>query len=305
MGRILALLAVLALAGGCSVLTDFSPPDRDGDLPPGDDGGRDDGDEAGLSCHTGGNPCPAGSIYVACGSVVLGSDALEGDSDEEPEHVVEVSAYCIDTTEVTNRDYATCVADGACTTPHGPSSATRSSYYTDAAYAGYPVLWVDWSQADVYCRWVGKRLPTEAEWEKAARGGCEAVAPMGCGTEDERVYPWGDDAPTCERANSVGCVGDTDPVGAHPTGASVYGVEDMAGNAQEWVADWYSATIYDACRMGGCIDPSGPPTGSERVFRGGAWESVAAYLRNANRFRQVPGYADEHLGFRCVAPVRE
>jgi formylglycine-generating enzyme required for sulfatase activity len=298
---ILAACFLLALSS-CNLIVDFTLPVEDGGIDRFDDYTVGDGAETSVYCHSGSDPCPAGTNYVPCGTVIIGSDSLEGDPDEEPEHVVSVSAYCIDTTEVSNRDYADCVADGVCTAPYYPGSRTRPSYYT--AYAGYPVLSVDWNQADACCRWMGKRLPTEAEWEKAARGGCEVAAPPGCGPEDERVYPWGDWEPTCALANLVGCVGDTDRVGAHPTGASPYGVLDLSDNVHEWVGDWYAGTSYDACRTGGCIDPSGPATGSERVFRGGSWESVAAYVRNANRFRQVPGFSSDNLGFRCAGPIR-
>ncbi|MBI5499825.1 MAG: formylglycine-generating enzyme family protein [Deltaproteobacteria bacterium] len=305
----MARVAVVSVGIGlgfaaCSVLTDFSPIDG-GEEGGTDEGGVEDvGGEGGMWCHEGPDPCPAGTSYVPCGPVLLGSDTGEGDGDEEPEHVVDVSAYCMDTDEVTNGGFAECVAAGGCTAPHADGSATRASYYSHPSYAAYPVIAVDRDQAEAYCRWVGKRLPTEAEWEKAARGGCEIAAPSGCGSEDERTYPWGEDEPTCTLANFAGCAGDTDRGGARPAGASPYGVRDLAGNVQEWVADWYAATIYTACGAGGCVDPGGPPTGTERVFRGGAWESAVAYLRNANRFRQVPGYSDEHLGFRCVAPVR-
>jgi eukaryotic-like serine/threonine-protein kinase len=301
-----ALVWVLLLAvAGCSALTDFSPLDsgvlEDRYRP--DDGGTDDAREAGLTCHTGPDTCPSGMVYVPCGQVVIGSDSGEGDEDEMPKHVVSISALCIDLREVTNRDYGDCVSASECEPPRAVASHTRPSYYGNATYDGYPVLSVDWDQARIYCAWRGKRLPTEAEWEKAARGGCETTSPSGCGTEDEKIYPWGDATPTCDLANSVGCVTDTEPVGARPAGASVYGAQDMAGNVQEWVSDWYASNYYSVCAAGDCIDPPGPATGSEKVFRGGAWESTETYLRNANRFRQVPGYADEHLGFRCAAPL--
>ena len=303
--RVAVLLGVLALGlSACSALTDFSPFGADAEDRVGADDGLADGTgDGGPFCHSGANPCPAGTVYVPCGPVLLGSDSGEGDGDEEPEHVVGVSAYCIDATEVSNGAYAECVADGTCTAPIEDGSATRPAYYSDASYSAYPVIWVDRDQAEAYCRWVGKRLPTEAEWEKAARGGCELAAPAGCGLEDERTYPWGEDAPACGLANLPAARGHG-PRRARPAGASPYGAQDMAGNVQEWVADWYAATIYEACRAGDCVDPSGAPTGSERVFRGGSWESAVPYLRAANRFRQVPGYSDEHLGFRCVAPIR-
>jgi serine/threonine-protein kinase len=306
-----AALALAGLAvGACSALTDFSPIDRpDGWVPPDttprEDAGGDEGTvEAGLFCHSGPSPCPAGTVLVPCGPVVLGSDPGEGDTDEEPEHHVEVSAFCIDAAEVTNANYAACVAAGACTPPGAVNSATRASYYGNSTYDGFAMVNVTWAQSDAYCLWVGKRLPTEAEWEKAARGGCEVQAPTGCGPEDELTYPWGDDVPTCDHANFVGCVADVDRVQARPLGASPYGAQDLTGNVQEWVSDWYNGTAYDVCRAGTCLDPTGPTLGSEKVFRGGHWESVPGYLRAANRFRQSAGFFDPHTGFRCVAPIR-
>jgi formylglycine-generating enzyme required for sulfatase activity len=265
-----------------------------------DDLGRDDGPTDDSSTPT---ECPSRMVRVPAGPVVLGSDPGEGDSDEEPEHVVTLSEFCIDTFEVTNRDYFQCVAGGECTLPYSGSSRTRAAYFGNTTYDGFPVINVDWAQAASYCAWVGKRLPTEAEWEKAARGGCEVAAPESCGAEDERTYPWGDVAPDCTFANFVACVGDTIAVDDPPAGASPYGIMNMAGNISEWVADWYAGTYYDVCADGTCLDPQGPPTGSERVFRGGAWDSAAPYLRNANRFRQVDGYSNDNLGFRCAASL--
>gem|GEM_PF-1866922 len=299
------LAAGLTLAS-CSALTDFSPIERDAAMPPDtappDDAGA--ADEAGMFCHDGSNPCPPGTVLVPCGPVVLGSDPGEGDTDEEPEHTVDVSAFCIDVAEVTNAAYKACVDRGDCEPPAATGSATRSSYYGNPTYDSFAMVNVTWFQADNYCRKSGKRLPTEAEWEKAARGGCEVHAPTTCGPEDELVYPWGSDEPSCEQANFVGCVGDVDRVQSRPAGASPYGVQDMTGNVQEWVSDWYLASAYETCMAGGCIDPVGPAMGSDKVLRGGHWESVAAYLRVANRFRQPPGFYAWHTGFRCVAPIR-
>ncbi|NPV57353.1 MAG: SUMF1/EgtB/PvdO family nonheme iron enzyme [Anaerolineae bacterium] len=226
-------------------------------------------------------------VFVPAGNFTMGSTA--GDLDEQPVHTVYLDGFWIDQTEVTNGMYALCEVDGDCSIPLNQKSSTREIYYGNSDYLDYPVIYVDWRQADTYCRWAGGQLPSEAQWEKAARG------------EDGRLYPWGNQPPDGSRANFSPVLtntGDTKPVGSYPAGASPYGALDMAGNVSEWVADLYDESYYSS--LEDWNNPPGPVTGLYRVFRGGAWTNYDAILRSASRYFDPITFAAYYHGFRCA-----
>jgi formylglycine-generating enzyme required for sulfatase activity len=215
-------------------------------------------------------------------------------TNEHPVHSVKLSTFYMDQFEVTNAQYGLCVQAGDCDLPSNLGSATRSDYYTNPAYADYPVIYVSWQAAQDYCRWHGGRLPTEAEWEGAARGRLE-----------RKLFPWGDDLPVCQEEaingaqfQSSGCeTVDTAAAGSYaPNG---FRLHDMAGNVMEWTADYYN-DFYYAALLPDPLNPPGPLTGSERVVRGGAWNSLAYQLRVAYRASANPDQGADNLGFRCV-----
>jgi len=229
---------------------------------------------------------PAGSFQMGCDS---NNSAEFCNSNEQPLHTVTLDAYAIDAHEVTNVRYQACVNAGRCSPPSESNSYTHDFYYGNPDYADYPVIKVDWNQAAAFCTWASKRLPTEAEWEKAARG------------TDGRIYPWGDVADQT-LANYGAGDWDTTTVGSYPSGASPYGAMDMAGNVFEWVSDWWEKDYYS---VSPAINPTGPTTGVTRVARGGSWHNFSDNVRSAVRGYGSPGDWYDGYGFRCADSPNE
>jgi formylglycine-generating enzyme required for sulfatase activity len=233
-------------------------------------------------------------VEIPAGSFTMGADpevgmkiceisrngcALEDFEDESPIHEVILNEYWIYQTEVINDQYRQCVDSSGCTLP------AFLEFYDQDLFAGHPAVYVSWYQADVYCQWAGGRLPTEAEWEKAARG------------DYARLFPWGDN-PECGYANLKGCThGLTSEVGSFPDGGSPYGVLDLAGNAAEWVSDWYDPDFY---QISPTENPTGPIEGEMKVARGGSWKNPFSGVRTTNRTANLPEVFSSGVGFRCV-----
>lgn len=225
-------------------------------------------------------PIEAVMVQVPAGEFAMGSD--ENDY-EKPIHTVYLDAFSIDKYEVTNAQYKQCVDAGKCSPPSEPGSFSRTWYYGVPMYNNYPVVRVSWEDAKRYCEWVGKRLPTEAEWEKAARG------------TDGRLYPWGNTFNASKANSSEGKKGDTTAVGSYPAGASPYGALDMVGNVEEWVADWVDDYPNSFQR-----NPTGPGSGFLRGRRGCSFICPTEDVRVTYRGGHVPTFSDSWTGFRCA-----
>ena len=237
---------------------------------------------------------PAGTIHemvlIPAGKFVMGYDG--SDENQKPAHAVSLGAYYIDKYEVSNAQYDAFVT---------MTSAQVPRYATDSNLnqPNQPVVGVTWVETNAYCALAGLRLPTEAEWEKAARG------------SDGRLYPWGTRLPNGMLANFADKNADLDwrdlsfddgygfsaPVGSYVSGVSPYGVHDLSGNVWEWVSDWYGADYY---KQSPEANPTGPTNGVNRVIRGGSWYSQVTALGSAFRLFHEPGHGTLYVGFRCV-----
>lgn len=242
---------------------------------------------------------PAGPFWMGCSPLDTGC-AAKG-SPEKPQHQVVLSKYAIDLFETTVAEYSACVAAGACTKPADASHPTEPFNYGASGREQHPINGVSWHQALAYCQWRGKRLPTEAEWEKAARGGCELH--KGDCAATAWVYTWGNEAPTCALTNYTpgkppGCSkAATSPVGSLPAGRSPYGLWDTAGNVWEWTADQHSPTYYSTSPM---QDPQGPGNGQGRTRRGGGYPNNAESMRVARRYGLPAELVSPDNGIRCA-----
>jgi hypothetical protein len=219
-------------------------------------------------------------VHVPAGGFTMG-----GDGPDNPSHAVDLSAFWITRTKVKNAQFALCVAAGNCSPPEDEAAAAAM---TSPELREHPIVGVDWLQADVYCRWMGGHLPTEAQWEKAARG------------PESSTYPWGQDSPTCDLLNAEDCVGQSSRVSAYGAGLSYYGAFDMAGNAMEWVQDWYGADYYESSPALDPPGPSAPQPGAGRVIRGSSYATEFEALESARRGYLDPAESRSDLGFRCV-----
>jgi len=240
-------------------------------------------------------------VFIPAGSFVMGNSSESALPDQRPAHQVYLDAYYIDKYEVTNQEYEAFIMAGG---------YQKRKFWLDEGWQfiqrnkiqnhlglnkdlynapDQPVIGVSWYEADAYCRWAGKRLPTEAEWEKAARGA------------EGFLYPWGNEMIFENIAYNIANGKRTVPVGSFLNNASPYGVMDMAGNVWEWCADWYDETSYSKSPS---KNPKGPEKGSDRVLRGGSWVSTRMQLQSTYRYHHLPVHRGFTTGFRCVKDVK-
>jgi formylglycine-generating enzyme required for sulfatase activity len=241
-------------------------------------------------------------VYIPEGIFYMGGVDPKAATDEKPVHQVTMHGFWLDRVEITNGMYDLCVKAGACKIPMEIKSTSRQVYFTNPEFNDYPVIYVTWLQAKTYCEWAGRRLPTEAEWERAARG------------DDTRTYPWGDQSPDASHANFNSYFGDTTRVGSLPSGVSPYGVFDLSGNVAEWTNDFYDSDYYAS---GVNFNPPGPSARSAyfyRVVRGGTYQDADPDIRvskrssvlgsNVGALVDSPEWRGEFspkIGFRCAS----
>jgi sulfatase modifying factor 1 len=221
-------------------------------------------------------------VYIEPGPFTMGSDLPSAKPNAKPAHKVELNAYWLYQNEVTNKQYLAFVQQ----TNHAEPAQWKQTGGYPAGRDKFPVVSVSWDDADAYCRFAGKRLPTEAEWEKAARG------------VHQLIWPWGNEWDS-DKANGANQGAATlQEVGSHPAGRTPYGADDMAGNAWEWVQDWYDADYYSVSPL---TAPTGPALGQTKIMRGGAWPDDPNQLRTFTRVGVFPpDYASDVVGFRCA-----
>jgi eukaryotic-like serine/threonine-protein kinase len=241
-------------------------------------------------------------VFVPAGTFQMGGLDPSATPVEKPAHKVTVHAFWIDKFDVTNAMFTQCTTAGVCDPPLHFNSKTVTTYFNGPDFANYPVVNVTWGEATAYCKWAGRRLPAEAEWERAARG------------DDLRTYPWGDQAPDSSRANFNYQVGDTSKVGSYPAGASPYGALDMVGNVNQWVNDFFDPNYYSKSVN---LNPTGPIARANlfnRVIRGGSFQDGADNIRVSYRAGDLgpnpealvgtsayTGDASPKIGFRCAS----
>ena len=223
-------------------------------------------------------------VEIPAGEFAMGLDGMQALEDERPMHRVWVGHFSMDLHEVATAQYAEFLTATHRLEPWQWNTVDLSQH------GDRPVIGVDWSDADAYCRWKGKRLPTEAEWEKSARG------------MDGRLYPWGNQVPRKGLANfALGARFSYSqvlmPVQSYELGKSPYGLYHMAGNVWEWVEDWYAVNYYEVSPE---RNPQGPEEGQFRVLRGGSWSDLPKYLLTYGRFKLPPETRNSYTGFRCA-----
>jgi hypothetical protein len=219
-------------------------------------------------------------VYVPAGEFVMGTGV-----GSTPQKTVYLDGFWIDSIDVTNKMYAQCIATGNCAPP---SQEIGSPVYSNPEYGDFPVVGVTWDMAANYCTWAQGQLPTEAQWEKAARG------------PSAGVFPWGISTPSCDLLNYQGCLGHTNSVTSYPAGRSPFGLLDMGGNVFQWVNDYYDEHAYDSMPS---RNPTGPASGDSRVLRGSSFETEPSLLVSGVRHFGGTGYHSRDLGFRCAINV--